>query len=416
MRQTLLIFTQTFVPDPAAVGQYMSDVAVAMSARGHRVVVYASARGYEDPSRKYPRRENLRGVEVHRLPFASFGKRSMPLRVAGTFMFMLQCLVAGLLADADGIFFSTSPPLIGVIAAIIHIVRGMPIGYWAMDLNPDQLIALGKIKPGGLRARFLEAVNRLILRESSLVIALDRLMAGRLAGRCRLGAKLVVIPPWPLDEHVSAADAAAVDAFRSRHGLVGKFVIMYSGNHSPSNPLDTILQAAERLRDEAALCFAFVGGGSGKAAVEQFISEHRLTNAVCLPYQPLAMLGQSLSAADVHVVALGDGMAGIVHPSKIYGAMSVGRPILYIGPEPSHVSDLLAAHAIGRRIAHGDVTGAIAAIREFQSVGPQNLAEMGAVAQQALKRELSQELLRDRLCAQLEAVFHFGTAAKENPF
>jgi glycosyltransferase involved in cell wall biosynthesis len=409
MGQTLLIFSQTFVPDPAAVGQYMSDVAVAMAARGHRVVVYASGRGYEDPTRKYSRRENLRGVEVHRFPFASFGKRSMPLRVAGTFVFMLQCLVTGLLADADGIFFSTSPPLIGVIAVIIHIIRGIPIAYWAMDLNPDQLIALGKIKPGGWRARFLGAANQLILRESSLVIALDRLMAERLAGRCRLGAKLVVIPPWPLDEHLGAADAAAVDAFRARHGLNGKFVIMYSGNHSPSNPLDTILQAAERLRDAPSLCFAFVGGGSGKAQVEQFIREHRLTNAVCLPYQPLATLGQSLSAADVHVVALGDNMAGIVHPCKIYGAMSVGRPILYLGPEPSHVSDLLAAHAIGRRIAHGDVTAAVTAIRDFQSAGSAKLSEMGDLAQQALKRQLSQKLLRDRLCARLEAVFNFGT-------
>src|SRR5688500_3440220 len=73
----LLIFSQTFVPDPAAVGQYVADLAIAMAARGHYVRVYASASGYEDPTRRYPARELLRGVDVRRLPFASFGKRSL---------------------------------------------------------------------------------------------------------------------------------------------------------------------------------------------------------------------------------------------------------------------------------------------------------------------------------------------------
>jgi colanic acid biosynthesis glycosyl transferase WcaI len=402
-RRTLLIFSQTFVPDPAAVGQHVADVAIAMARRGHRVIVYASARGYEDPTRTYPRRENLHGVEVRRLPLASFGKSSIPVRVVGTFLFMFQCLIAGLFTRRiDGIFFSTSPPLIGVIASIIHIVRDIPIAYWAMDLNPDQLIAMGKISPHGLIADFLESVNRFILRESALVIALDRFMADRLTSRIELPGQLLVLPPWSHDEQMRLPATHQTNAFRARHHLDGKFVVMYSGNHSPCHPLTTLLEAAVRLRENATIVFLFVGGGSGKREVESYIQQHQLTNVISLPYQPLAELGDSLSAADVHVVVLGDAMVGIVHPCKIYGAMTVARPILYLGPKPSHIGDLLDSGEIGVRVDHGDVEGAVAALRQLRENGTANLREMGAAAERLLQERHSQEMLRDRLCAALE--------------
>ncbi|HEX5243757.1 MAG TPA: glycosyltransferase, partial [Tepidisphaeraceae bacterium] len=171
-RKTLLIFSQTFVPDPASVGQHVADVAIEMARRGYRVRVYTSGRGYENPSIKYPRREDLQGVEVRRFPLASFGKKNLSLRVLGTAAFQFQCLIAGLFAPrVDGIFFSTSPPLVGVIASFIGLLRRVPIAYWAMDLNPDQLIALGKLEPTSLTARFLEVANRFILRRSNLIIA-----------------------------------------------------------------------------------------------------------------------------------------------------------------------------------------------------------------------------------------------------
>ena len=126
---------------------------------------------------------------------------------------------------------------------------------------------------------------------------------------------------------------------------------MYSGNHSPSNPLDTLLEAALAFRDDPDIRFLFVGGGIGKRRVEEFIREHGLTNALSLPYQPLSELRHSLSAADVHVVSLGEPMVGIIHPCKVYGAMAVARPVLYFGPSPSHVADLLERAPIRPRSA-----------------------------------------------------------------
>jgi glycosyltransferase involved in cell wall biosynthesis len=400
--KTLLIISQTFVPDPASVGQHVADVAFEMARRGHRVRVLASARGYEDPTARYPTRETLHGADVRRIPFASFGKRNLLLRVLGTGSFLLQALLRGLFTpNLGGVFYSTSPPMVGFIATIIHLVRRVPVAYWAMDLNPDQLIALGKLKPTSLAARFLERANRFYLRHAALVIALDRFMADKLRTRANLDGKLLVAPPWPHDAHVEPVEHAD-NPFRTRHGLGGKFVVMYSGNHSPSNPLTTLLQAAVRLKDDPTLHFAFIGGGTGKREVEAVVAEHRLTNVLNLPYQPMSELRYSLSAADVHLVALGGPMVGIIHPCKVYSAMAAGRPVLFLGPKPSHIADLLDRHSFGVQVAHGDVSGAVSALRHFQSRSRDELSEMGRAAQTVLRDSLSQSILCRQLCDRLE--------------
>src|SRR5207248_4221338 len=98
------------------------------------------------------------GVDVRRMPYSSFGKKNIFTRIFGTLSFMLHSAFRGILMqNLAGIFFSTSPPLIGIVATWIHMFRGVPLVYWAMDLNPDQLLALKKIDRGGFTARFLEA-------------------------------------------------------------------------------------------------------------------------------------------------------------------------------------------------------------------------------------------------------------------
>jgi colanic acid biosynthesis glycosyl transferase WcaI len=400
-RKTVLIVSQVFVPDPASVGQHIADVAFELARSGKfNVRVYCSARGFENPKIIYSKRENLHGVDVRRIPFASFGKKSMLLRVLGTAAFMIQAFFAVLFTPRiAGIFFSTSPPLIGLPMSIAAFLRRAPAVYWAMDLNPDQLIALGKLRPKQFTARVLEATNRFILKRSVLIIALDRFMLRRLAARGIPKSKILVLPPWPHETHIqSDTDPRLENPFRTRNNLTGKFVIMYSGNHSPSNPLTTLLDAVVELKDDPDLRFLFVGGGSGKKQVEQYIADHKLTNAISLPYQPLDQLKYSLSSADVHVVSLGQEMVGIVHPCKIYGAMAVARPILFLGPRPSHIADLLDKHEIGIQISHGDVPAALAAIRRLRTLPATDLASMGQTAATVLNESLSQSKLCGEFC------------------
>lgn len=416
--KNLLVFSQVYLPDPASVGQHIADVAAEMVGRGYRVRVYTADRGYEDPSRRYPRREVLSGVEVRRLPFSSFGKRSMLHRLAGTVLFLLQCTWISLTTPRlSGILFSTSPPLVGIAASLVRRVRGTPIAYWVMDLNPDQLIALGKLSPTSWVARVLESVNRFILRSSSVIFTLDRLMADRIRDKDRrLNSRIVVIPPWPHEEHIEPTGHSN-NPFRTRHSLDGQFVVMYSGNHSPSNPLSTLLQAAVQLRDRSDIRFVFVGGGLGKKEVETFAAKHRLANVVSLPYQPITELKYSLSAADVHVVSLGEAMAGVVHPCKVYGAMAAARPILYFGPRPSHVTDILDQRNVGWHVDHGDVAAATSTIEHILRLSSSEREQMGEAGLALLDEEISQRALCNQFCDYLETALgcRSGSAPEMSP-
>jgi glycosyltransferase involved in cell wall biosynthesis len=124
----------------------------------------------------------------------------------------------------------------------------------------------------------------------------------------------------------------------------------------------------------------FVGGGVGKKEVDETVS----TNIVSLPYQPMNELRNSLSAADVHIVTVGDAVAGIVHPSKVYGAMAVGRPILLVGPPENHVADILEQHDIGWHILHGDVDGAVRVLKEIASMPREELVAKGMLAREVM--------------------------------
>lgn len=402
--KTLLILTQGYPPDPMSVGQHLADVARAMVVRGHRVVVLTSERGYDDPSVRYPRFENQQGVEVHRLPLSSFGKASISKRLAAAALFLAQCAAAGLRErDLGALLVSTVPPLTGTAALPARFLRRVPLAYWVMDMNPEQLIALGKLQPRSPVALALEATNRALLRSADLVIALDRFMQARLQEKASLGERLLVAPPWPHEDHIAPV-AHEDNPWRDRHALGGRFVFMYSGNHSPSNPLRTLLDATLAFKTDSRVDFFFVGGGQGKREVEAHIAQHGLTHVRSLPYEPLEALRYSLSAADVHLVALGEPFVGVIHPCKVYGAMAVSRPVLFLGPAPSHIDDLLSQGRFGWRIAHGDVEGAVRTLREIVATPAEQLRAMGERGREVLQTTVSQRVLVDRVCERLAGI------------
>jgi glycosyltransferase involved in cell wall biosynthesis len=397
-RPTLLVLSQVYLPDPASVGQHMADVAAAMAARHYRVVVLTADRGYDNPTDRYPRQERLAEVEIRRLPFSSLGKGSIPLRVLGGLAFAVQAIVLGLtMRRVDHVLVSTSPPLAQLAALVVSRLRRAPLTLWVMDLNPDQLVVLGLVSPRHPVVRLFDWLNRRVLARARDVIVLDRYMAERVLAKRDVRDKLSVLPPWPHEDHVSPEPREG-NPFRREHGLDGKFVVMYSGNHGPSNPLRTALDAAVRLRDDPRFAFVFVGGGIGKAEVNAVAGPSILS----LPYQPLERLRYSLSAADVHLVTVGDGVVGIVHPCKVYGAMAVARPVVLVGPERSHVGDLLARERIGWRVAHGDVDGMVALLRSLADGDHADLETMGRRARAVLQQGLGKGHLCGRLCDIIE--------------
>jgi len=313
---TLLLISQVYVPDPASVGQHLHDAAVEIKKRGYRTRVFTSARGYDEPDVRFPSRERIDGVEVTRLPFSSFGKRSLLIRVMGQIGFLAQVVLRGLFTPELGaILVSTSPPMCSAAALIIATIRRVPIVYWVMDINPDQAISLGVVKANSPLVWLFDALNRAVLGRAYCVVTLDRFMAQRLAGKRELGDRLEVFPPWPHEDHLDVVSHQH-NSFRKKHELDGKFVVMYSGNHSAANPISTVIEAAERMQDRSDVVFMFIGGGTCKREVSEAIARGA-KNIVDLPYQPISELKHSLSAADLHVVTLGESSVGIVHPCKV---------------------------------------------------------------------------------------------------
>jgi glycosyltransferase involved in cell wall biosynthesis len=353
----ILLLNQTFYPDVMATGQYLAELAATLAEKGHKVTVVTGRRAYDDPDKLFPARETWRGVRIHRIFSTRFGKKAKWRRAADFASFTFSCCARLLFQRRHDIIVAlTTPPLISFIGAWRAKLWRARFCYWVMDMNPDEAIAAGWLRADSLAGRILERMSRFSLRRADKIIALDRFMHDRITAKGIAPGKIAVIPPWSQDNEVRF-DAVGREQFRKAHGLQDEFVVMYSGNHSPVHPLDTLMQTAERLKDDKYIAFCFVGGGSEFKRVQRWAEVGKRANILCLPYQPLNRLSASLSAADAHVVVMGNAMLGLVHPCKIYNILAVGAPVIYIGPKPSHVTEIL--DQLGDkfpsiRVAHGE--------------------------------------------------------------
>jgi putative colanic acid biosynthesis glycosyltransferase WcaI len=354
----VLLLNQCFYPDVVSTAQHLTDLALELARDGHQVTVVASSRGYDDPGNRFARREAWKGVTIRRIPCTGLGKKSRWRRAIDFASFLVRCAVRVLfLPRFDLVVAMTSPPLISFLAALLVQLRGGRFVFWVMDLNPDEAIAAGWLRKTSATARVLEALLSYSLKRADRIIVLDSFVRQRIADKGIADEKILVIPPWSHDDAIRY-DQPGRMKFRAIHNLSDKYVVMYSGNHSPCHPLDTLLEAACSLSSHPEIAFCFVGGGSELEKVKSFAAGHKMQNVLCLPYQPMTELAGSLSAADMHVVVMGDAFVGIVHPCKIYNILSIGTPALYIGPAKSHITDIfskMGESGFARSAGHGDV-------------------------------------------------------------
>jgi hypothetical protein len=298
------------------------------------------------------------------------------------------------LPQFDVVVAMTSPPLISFVATLAVPGRARSLVFWSMDLNPDEAIAAGWLQENSLIARLLSRMLSHSLQRADRIVALDRFMKARIEAKGIPAEKVLLVPPWSHDDHVRF-DPGGREEFRAIYKLSRRFVVMYSGNHSPCHPLETLLQAAERLADHEDVAFCFIGGGSEFRKVQERARDRGMRNVLCLPYQPIEKLSASLSAADLQVVVMGDKYVGIVHTCKIYNVLAANRALLYIGPAESHVRDIIRQAGSGAYVsAHGDVDGVVAnilhAMRYGTTVSP--TAELG-------KRFSKELLIPQMICA-----------------
>jgi colanic acid biosynthesis glycosyl transferase WcaI len=396
-RRRIIILNQTFYPDVVSTAQHATDLALALVEAGDQVTVVTGARAYDDPAQRFAARESYRGIEIIRVGSTAFGKTARWRRAADIATYMAACaLRLAWVRRCDLVIALTSPPLISWLGSWMVPRKARALLFWAMDLNPDEAIAAGWLRERSFSGRILAALQMRSMRRAAGIVALDRFMKDRMIGKGLPPDKIAVISPWTHDPvHF---DAAGRERFRTQHGLNGKFVVMHSGNHSPCHPLDTAMEAAHRLAADPRIVFCFVGGGSEYRNLQSLARERDLANLLFLPYQPLDQLAASLSAADLHLVVMGDAYVGIIHPCKVYNVLRVGAPVLYIGPAESHVGDIfneVKSEQI-RAVRHGDVEGAVThiravAAREHQP-NPREIAFAGRFSQEALVRQVLDQI------------------------
>jgi hypothetical protein len=396
------IVSQVYPPDPAAVGQHLADVAEELARRDHAVTVVTSDRAYDDPTERYARFERNGSIRIIRVPFSSFGKGSIAARLAsGTSLLAQASVIIGLDSCITDLLLSTTPHLCGALGVGLHLLRGLPFHYWLMDLNPDQIVATGRLDPTSPMVRAFDQLNRVILARAHTITALDPAMAARFGAKGAAACGIAVQPPW-----ASQAEARAIpnqeNTFRREHGLHGKRVVMHAGNHSAVHPLDTLVGAI-RANPELQLEYFFIGGGVGKRPIESWVQRERPARVTLLPYQPRELVGTILSAADVHVVTVGDPTVGIVHPSKLYGALAAARPVIVFGPAESPAARLVVDHDIGWHVEHGDVTRATVVLQEIAGMPESTLNEYQARALELSRAKLSRDVGVKAFCDRILA-------------
>ncbi len=253
----------------------------------------------------------------------------------------------------------TSPPLISWLGAVFTTLTGGRLVFWVMDLNPDEALAAGWLRPGAWTTRRLSGCSTSVFAAPTTVVALDRFMAKRIENKGIAAAKIVTLPPWPHDDEVTY-DREGRESSRLEHGLTASTSSCTRETTARAIPCDTLLEAARALRDRTDIHSASLAAAANSRPFSRFALDNGLSNIITVPYQPADLLGASFSSADLHVVVMGDQFVGLVHPCKVYNIRKLGIPYLYIGPAESHVTDMAPTFSA----AHDDVESVVRHVEE----------------------------------------------------
>ena len=353
----ILAVSQFYYPDTVSVSQHLTDILEALSDRGHEVTVYSSIRDYENPGKTFSNNEIVNNVKIQRINNTGFGKKNKISRLLDFISFNFLIFIKLLFVNKnkfDLIIGMTNPPLLSYIALKIAKFKSIKFIYWTMDLQPELAIVANYIKAGSNTALSLQKRGDYIFKFSDKIITLDSFMEKHILKRTNgFNNKIDIIPVWPIMNKIYSGNRSN-NPFRLKNNFKDKIVIMYSGNHSVMHPLTTLLESAVILRDDYRFLFVHIGGGIGLKEVLEYKEKYNLQNVVTLPFQPRENIHISLGSADIQVVSLGKNCVGYTHPNKIYGSMFIGKPILYIGPENSHISEILDKCEGNISVNHGD--------------------------------------------------------------
>ncbi len=361
--KSIIFINRVYPPDNGATGQLLAELAAELSGLGWRITVIAARTAPGETENASDAK-----VDVRRVSALPFTRRSHWRRALSYLSLYPALLWQGWRSPpADIIVTLTDPPLSAALGPVLKWTTGARLVHWAQDIYPELAEELGVLTPSGLLAGVLRRVSNWALRRHDGIIVIGECMQRRFdnRGAAMRNVPVRIVPNW-VNSRTVRPSLPENNPFRTEHGLQDRFVVMYSGNLGLAHPFETIIDAAEILAEtlpQAVLLF--VGEGPRLPWVKQTVSDRALRNVKFLPFQPKARLGESLSAADLHLVSMHHRLCGLVVPSKVYGILAAGRPCLFLGPADSTAARVIVEHGSGDVLERSDGVLLAARIQEW---------------------------------------------------
>lgn len=334
----ILLLNLYYPPDTSATAKMAHTVVDTISTH-HRVTVLCGRPSY-DPTERRPWRpyqtENVDLVRIVRAGSTAFPRFSMKKRLMNYLSYVMLAVPRALVVDCDVVVAMTDPPFQGIVGAFLAMLKRKPYVYNIRDLYPDMAVG-GNIVTAGVLTRIWERLDRWALGRAERVIVLGEDMRTRIIRKGVEPSRIVVIRDGadipPAGKSLPPPDPEVIRAIRGSFS----FVLLHAGNLGFYGAWNTLVTAARKLSSEG-VGFVFVGDGAERAAVQAAAAGAE--NIRFLDYFPAAKISSVLAAADLHVVTVKRGLEGVVVPSKMYGILAAGKPIVAVAPRETDVASL----------------------------------------------------------------------------
>ena len=389
-----------FHPDYASTGQLMTELCMHIK-DDFEITVIASHPGYSKDmysgkSKQKIETEYWNGMKIVRVQLPQVNKRSKFSRMKYILQYFALANIALLKEkNVDLIYTISQPPVLGgLIGTIGKFLKRSKHIYNIQDFNPEQAAAVNYT--GGTVHKIAKQIDQLNCRYSDHIILVGNDMKQTLENRFGKNHQLShsVINNWTDENEIvplSKKDAH-VSAFLKEHHLEGKFVIMYSGNLGLYYDLENLIQVSSTLQSIPDIHFLYIGEGASKEEMQGYVSKENLKNVTFLPYQPKEFIKYSLNVADVHLVVNQKGIKGVSVPSKIYGVMAAGKPILGVLEQGSEAEFLISISNSGLVSEPQEYAHFVENIKTIYNLTSEERFEMGIRGRQYLDTHLKKEL------------------------